>query len=87
MKHGQNAQYFDIEIPAGTKEICLYADKNVKDGHDMVSWCDTKLQLSTEEPEGTSLTLKTDATVKMDSSAHILYNVPAGMTKAQLFAM
>ena len=53
----------------------------------MVSWCDTKLQLSTEEPEGTSLTLKTDATVKMDSSAHILYNVPAGMTKAQLFAM
>ena len=87
MKHGQNAQYFDIEIPAGTKEICLYADKNVKDGHDMVSWCDTKVQLSTEELTTASLTLKEDAAVRMDRSANILYNVPAGMTKAQLFAM
>ena len=87
MKHGQNAQYFDIEIPAGTKEICLYADKNVKDGHDMVSWCDTKVQLSTEELTTASLTLKEDAAVRMDRSANILYNVPAGMTKAQLFEM
>ncbi len=87
MKHGQNAQYFDIEIPAGTKEICLYADKNVTDGHDMISWCDTKVQLSTGEETGTSLTLKEDATVKLDRSANILYNVPAGMTKAQLFTM
>lgn len=87
MKHGQNAQYFDIEIPAGTKEICLYADKNVKDGHDMVSWCDTKVQLSTEELTTVSLTLKEDAAVRMDRSANILYNVPAGMTKAQLFEM
>lgn len=87
MKHGQNAQYFDIEIPAGTKEICLYADKNVTDGHDMISWCDTKVQLSTGEETGTSLTLKEGATVKLDRSANILYNVPAGMTKAQLFTM
>lgn len=87
MKHGQNAQYFDIEIPAGTKEICLYADKNVKDGHDMVSWCDTKVQLSTEELTTVSLTLKEDAAVRMDRSANIIYNVPAGMTKAQLFTM
>ncbi len=87
MKHGQNAQYFDIEIPAGTKEICLYADKNVKDGHDMVSWCDTKVQLSTEEPTGASLTLKEGASLKLDTSAHVLYNVPAGMTKAELFTM
>lgn len=87
MKHGQNAQYFDIGIPAGTKEICLYADKNVKDGHDMVSWCDTKVQLSTEELTTASLTLKEDAAVRMDRSANILYNVPAGMTKAQLFEM
>ena len=87
MKHGQNAQYFDIEIPAGTKEICLYADKNVKDGHDMVSWCDTKVQLSTEELTGASLTLKEGASLKLDTSAHVLYNVPAGMTKAELFTM
>ena len=34
-----------------------------------------------------SLTLKEDAAVRMDRSANILYNVPAGMTKAQLFEM
>lgn len=54
--NADSSQYFDIEIPAGTKEICLYADKNVKDGHDMVSWCDTKVQLSTEELTTASLT-------------------------------
>ena len=58
MKHGQNAQYFDIEIPAGTKEICLYADKNVKDGHDMVRWCDIKVKLSTEALTTASLTFR-----------------------------
>lgn len=53
----------------------------------MISWCDTKVQLSTGEETGTSLTLKEGATVKLDRSANILYNVPAGMTKAQLFTM
>ena len=44
LTHGKDAAYFDIDV-TGVKELCLYVDQNIKDGHDMVSWCDTKVIL------------------------------------------
>lgn len=83
----QDAAYFDVEIPEGTKELCLYADRNVTNGHDMVSWGDTKLIIRDESQQKETLQVKEDAEAKIDSSEKILYNIPAGMTKAELFDM
>lgn len=87
MEHGDDAYFFDIDIK-GAKEICLYADQNIKNGHDEVSWCDAKLIMDGfYEGEGSDIELTSDATVKMDRENHIIYNIPAGMTLGQLKAM
>lgn len=87
LKHGQNAEYFDVTIPEGTKYICLYTDKNIANGHDEVSWCDPKVILKGFSETTAELKLKSDAAAKIDRAEKILYNIPAGMTKAQLFEM
>lgn len=86
LKHGQNAAYFDIDV-TGAQEICLYVDKNVANGHDMVSWCDTKLIMKGFYEKPILLELKESATVKLNANKKILYNVPVGTTKAQLREM
>ena len=87
LKHGQNAEYFDVTIPEGTKYICLYTDKNIANGHDEVSWCDPKVILKGFSEVTAELKLKSDAAAKIDRAEKILYNIPAGMTKAQLFEL
>lgn len=87
LTHGKDAEYFDLSIPEGTKYICLYTDKNIKNGHDEVSWCDPKVILRGFSEETAELKLKNDATARIDKAEKILYNIPAGMTKAQLFEM
>lgn len=87
LTHGKNAEYFDVTIPEGTKYICLYTDKNLDNGHDEVSWCDTKVIMQGFSEKTAELKLKSDASAKIDKAAKILYNIPAGMTKAQLFEM
>ncbi len=86
MKANENAQYFDVDV-TGAKEIVLYADKNIKDGHDEVSWCDTKLIMTGFYEKETALELADTATTKLDSKNKILYNVAKGTTKAELKAM
>ncbi|MEY8389772.1 glycoside hydrolase family 2 TIM barrel-domain containing protein [Lachnospiraceae bacterium 45-W7] len=83
---GKDAAYFDIDV-TGAKEICLYVDQNIKDGHDMVSWCDTKVILQGFYEKPLQLELKETATVRLDAKKKILYNVPAGTTEAQLREM
>ena len=87
IKHGQDAYFFDIDV-TGAKEVCLYADQNIKNGHDEVSWCDAKVIMKGfyEEDED-KLELNSDATVKMDRDNNIIYNIPAGMTLGELKAM
>ena len=84
LKHGQNAFYFDVDV-RGAKEICLYVDKNVKNGHDMLSWGEMKLtKLSEDVPVQETLTLKEDSSLKIDRANGILYKVNPGMTLAQI---
>lgn len=87
MTHGKNAEYFDIAIPEGTKEIRLNAwtGPSGKNGHDEVSWCDTKVILKGFAEQKVELALKDDTSLKLNKSAKAVYNVPAGMTKAELF--
>lgn len=86
LKHGQNAAYFDIDV-TGAKEICLYVDKIDNNGHDMVSWCDTKVIMKGFSEETTLFKPKESATVKVDANKKILYNVLAGTTEEQLREM
>lgn len=86
LEHGQDAAYFDVDV-TGAKEICLYVDQNIKDGHDMVSWCDTKVILKGFYEKPIKLELKDTVSVKLNEGKKILYNVPAGTTEAQLREM
>ncbi|MFA9465797.1 MAG: glycoside hydrolase family 2 TIM barrel-domain containing protein [Velocimicrobium sp.] len=86
MKANGDAQYFDIDI-SGAAEIELYADKNIKNGHDEVSWCDTQLIMTGFYEKEMGLELTKAATAKLDTKNKILYNVPKGTTKAELKAM
>lgn len=86
LKHGQDAAYFDIDV-TGAQEICLYVDKNIKNGHDMVSWCDVKVIMKGFYEKPMNLELKDTAEVKLDAKNKILYNVPAGTTEEQLREM
>ncbi len=86
LTHGKDAAYFDIDV-TGVKELCLYVDQNIKDGHDMVSWCDTKVILQGFYEKPVQLELKDTATVRLDAKKKILYNVAPGTTEAQLREM
>lgn len=84
LKHGENAWYFDVDI-TGAREITLFADRNIKNGHDMVSWGDVKVMLADpEEPVKQLIQLREDSTLKIDRTNGILFNVPAGSLLADL---
>lgn len=84
LKHNEEAFYFDVDV-RGAHEICLYVDKNVKNGHDMLSWGDMKLtRLEEDVPVTESFRLKEDSTLKIDRAEGILYNVAAGSTLAAI---
>lgn len=85
--HGEDAYFFDVDVK-GAKEVMLYADKNVKNGHDMVSWGDPKLIKSTGgETDGNIIEPAEGAPVKLDSENKILYGIAAGTTFGELKTM
>ena len=84
LKNNENAFYFDVDV-RNAKEIVLYVDKNIKNGHDMLSWGDMKLtRPSAEEPETESIRLKAGASAKLDSANKILYSIAPKTTFAQI---
>ncbi len=84
LKHYENAFYFDVDV-RGASEICLYVDKNVKNGHDMLSWGEMKLtKLSEDEPTKETFQLKEESSLKIDRANGILFKVNPGMTLAQI---
>ena len=85
--HGDDAYFFDVDVK-GAKEVMLHADKNIKNGHDMVSWGDPKLIKSTgEEETGETIRPAEGASVKLDAGNKILYGITAGTTFGELKAM
>ena len=85
--HGDDAYFFDVDVK-GAKEVMLHADKNIKNGHDMVSWGDPKLIKSTgEEETGETIQPAEGASVKLDAGNKILYGITAGTTFGELKAM
>lgn len=86
LKHGNDAYYFDVDVK-GADEIALYADKNIKNGHDMVSWGDAKLIKGEAQSTETRIELTKDATVKLDRENGIIYNIDPGTTFAELKPM
>ena len=85
--HGDDAYVFDVDV-RGAKEVMLHADKNIKNGHDMVSWGDPKLIKSTgEEETGETIQPAEGAAVKLDAENKILYGITAGTTFGELTGM
>ena len=85
--HGDDAYFFDVDV-RGAKEVMLHADKNIKNGHDMVSWGDPKLIKSTgEEETGETIQPAEGAAVKLDAENKILYGITAGTTFGELKGM
>ena len=85
--HGDDAYFFDVDVK-GAKEVMLHADKNIKNGHDMVSWGDPKLIKSTgEEETGETIQPAEGAAVKLDAENKILYGITAGTTFGELKGM
>lgn len=86
LKHNEEAFYFDVDV-RGAHEICLYVDKNIKNGHDMVSWGGMKLtKLAGDASVAAKLMLKDDSVFKIDRENGILYQVGAGTTLEQIRA-
>ena len=87
LNHNQDAYYFDVDVH-GAKEITLYVDKNVKNGHDMLSWGDMKLtRPSSDKPQTESIRLKAGVSAKLDGTNKILYSIAPKTTFAQIREM